>query len=64
MSDNERIAEVRHRLAEGLRPILRKWGTYGEIAPGVYDWVVIPVDTLSDERVIEIAKAIAYQEDE
>lgn len=44
-----------------MREILRHWGVYGPCDPGGALWrfVGLPVDDLSDEAIVEIARQIA-----
>lgn len=54
--DVERVARVRDKL--------REWGTYGPMNPEgtLFGWRRFPVDDLSDEAVMELAKEIGLKE--
>jgi hypothetical protein len=40
---------------------MRHWGTYGPMDPDghAYAWQAFPVDDLSDEAILELARAMA-----
>lgn len=49
------------------RVILRNWGSYGPVLPSssgqLYGWRPLPIDDMSDEEILSVAREIADQSD-